>query len=116
MELFEGFLIDAHRGTLSELKERVRSEGGRREVVEEVSSYYHSERLHLLRCLKHMLGFWQDPNHPLRVCHSILSPVTTPSSSPSSSLCSQAVYSVCIGELTKDEKTFINSVSVCLSH
>jgi hypothetical protein len=46
----------------------VRSEGGRREVVEEVASYYYSERLHLLRCLKHMLGFWQDPNHPFRVC------------------------------------------------
>ncbi|CAI8013266.1 Nucleoporin NUP188 [Geodia barretti] len=86
-DLFEGFLINAHLGTLGELRERVRSEGGRREVVEEVASYYHSERLHLLRCLKHMLGFWQDPNHPFR-----------------------DVYSVCIGEITKDEKSFIKSL------
>ena len=50
------------------MEERVKSEGGRREVVGEVTNYFHSERLHLLRCLKHMLGFWQDPNHPFRVC------------------------------------------------
>ena len=65
--MFEGYLINAHRGTLRELEEGVRSEGGRREVVREVAAYYHSERLHLLRCLKHILGYWQDPNHPFRV-------------------------------------------------
>ena len=67
MELCEGYLINAHRNTLREFEGRVKSEGGRREVVEEVTAYYHTERLHLLRCLKHMFGYWQDPNHPFRV-------------------------------------------------
>ena len=80
--------------------------------MEEVTAYYHSERLHLLRCLKHMLGYWQDPNHPFRV--STLSHSTSVSvpylSSPPLSL-SQDVYTVCIEEVTSDETSFIASVS-----
>ena len=76
-------------------------------MVREITTYYHTERLHLLRCLKHMLGFWQDPNHPFRVrsLHSI-PPVSIPYHSPP-----QNVYTVCVGELSHDETTFIQSVS-----
>lgn len=65
MEVLESYLL--HHNTLTEFSERVQSEVGKREVVEEITTYYLSERLHLLRCLKHMLGYWQDPNHPFRV-------------------------------------------------
>ena len=65
--MFENFLISAHHGPLTDVRGKVESERGRREVVRDVTKFYYSERLHLQRCLKHLLGFWQDPNHPYRV-------------------------------------------------
>ena len=36
-------------------------------LILKVRDYYYSERLYLLRCLKYMLSYWQEENHPYRV-------------------------------------------------
>ena len=66
-ELFQCFLRDAYRGSLSELNSKLGSTLERQNLLHHVQEYYHSERLYSLRCLKHLLGYWQDPNHPYRV-------------------------------------------------
>jgi len=65
--LFQCFLRDAYRSSLSELNSKLGSTLERQKLLRQVQEYYHSERLYSLRCLKHLLGYWQDPSHPYRV-------------------------------------------------
>ena len=67
LELFESFLGGSYRGSLSELNQRLSSEREQATILQQIRDYYYSERLHLLRCLKQLLGFWQDPGHDYRV-------------------------------------------------
>lgn len=69
LELFESFLSSSYRGSLSELNKKLVSERERLTILQQIRDYYHSERLHLLRCLKQLLGYWQDPEHDYRVTY-----------------------------------------------
>jgi hypothetical protein len=67
LELFESFLSGSYRGSLSDLNQKLSSEREQVAILHQIRDYYYSERLHLLRCLKQLLGFWQDPGHDYRV-------------------------------------------------
>ncbi len=67
LELFQRFLVEGYRGSLGELQTQLGSKRGRETLLRTVREYYHAERLHVLRCLKHLLGYWQDSGHPYRV-------------------------------------------------
>ena len=67
LALFLGFLLEGYRGSLKELGVWLSSETGRSQLLTRVREYYYCERLCGLRCLKHLLGYWQDPSHPHRV-------------------------------------------------
>ena len=67
LELFQCFLLDAYRGSPHELTTKLKSEQERASLLHQLREYYHSERLYVLRCLKHLIGYWQDANHPYRV-------------------------------------------------
>ena len=71
IELFQFFLRDAYRGSLSELNSKLVNDLECQKLLHQVQEYYRSERLYGLRCLKHLLGYWQDPNHPYQVLCSI---------------------------------------------
>lgn len=67
LQLLQMFLIDAYRGNWKEIGSKIGNEFERHNLLQQIQSYYFSERLYALRCLKHLLGYWQDPNHPYRV-------------------------------------------------
>ena len=67
LELFESFLSGSYRGSLSDLNQKLSSEREQVAILHQIRDYYYSERLHLLHCLKQLLGFWQDPGHDYRV-------------------------------------------------
>ena len=52
---------------MADLKSKLVSKREREALLHQVKEYYHSERLYILRCLKYLIGYWQDPSHPYRV-------------------------------------------------
>ncbi|KAL5487078.1 hypothetical protein EMCRGX_G019637 [Ephydatia muelleri] len=70
LQLLQMFLIDAYRGSWKEIGSKIGNEFERHSLLQQIQSYYFSERLYALRCLKHLLGYWQDPNHPYREVYS----------------------------------------------
>ena len=67
LELFQGFHYDAYRGSIADLKTKLGSKRETQRLLQQITEYYYSERLFVLRCLKHLLGYWQDSRHPYRV-------------------------------------------------
>ena len=41
-------------------------------LILKVRDYYHSERLYLLRCIKHLLSYWKDEHHPYEVSVNLI--------------------------------------------
>jgi len=66
-QLFHGFLADCYHGTLGCLNQRLREEKETQKLLTQLQNHVLLERRYLLRCVKHLYGFWQDPNHPDRV-------------------------------------------------
>jgi hypothetical protein len=67
-ELFMAFLSDNYFVS-AELSKRLAKENvkERQKLLSQLWKYYMSERRHLLRCVKHLFGYWQDSSHPYRV-------------------------------------------------
>lgn len=72
LELFQSFLCGVYRGSLSELNQRLATDKDHQSLLSQVNDYYLSERLHLLKCIKCLLGYWQDSNHPYRVIRGVV--------------------------------------------
>ena len=66
-ELFQSYLTDAYHGSLEALNKKLADEKECQKLLAQLESYLLLERRHLLRCVKHLYGFWQDPSHPDRV-------------------------------------------------
>lgn len=66
LELFQAFLTSYH-SLFAELGKKLAKEKERHKLLCQVQKYYMSERRHLLRCIKHLFGYWQDSSHPYRV-------------------------------------------------
>lgn len=74
VELFQASLGDTHQSSFAELSKKLTKEKERHKLVAQILKYYISERRHLLRCVKHLFGYWQDSSHPYRVRRDELSP------------------------------------------
>lgn len=66
-DLFKSFINSVYRGPLSQLHSHLTTHKQQYDLLEEVRVHYYSERLTLLHCLKHLLGYWQDVEHPYQV-------------------------------------------------
>ena len=68
-ELFMGFLSDSYHFVSAELSKKLAKENVKEQqkLLSQLWQYYMSERRHLLRCVKHFFGYWQDSSHPYRV-------------------------------------------------
>ena len=67
MELFQAFLTDSCYTSFAEVSKKLSQEVEQQKLLRQLLKYYMSERRHLLRCVKHLFGCWQDPIHPYRV-------------------------------------------------
>lgn len=65
-ELFVGFLADNYQLASAELGRRLTKEKEQQKLLSQLWKYYMSERRHLLRCIKHLFGYWQDSSHTYR--------------------------------------------------
>ena len=66
-QMFRLYLSGVYSGCLARLSRELGEEQRRGELVTEVCAYYQRERVHLLRCVHHLLGYWQDSHHPYQV-------------------------------------------------
>ena len=66
-ELFQTFLGDSCHSGFAELGKKLAKEKEQQKLLSQLQLYYTSERRHLLRCVKHLFGYWQDSSHPYRV-------------------------------------------------
>ena len=71
-DLFQLYLFDSYRGSFEELDQKLTSVREKRTLLKSIQTYYFSERLHVLRSLKHLIGYWQDKSHPYRVTPGLL--------------------------------------------
>ncbi len=60
-------MADAYQGSLESLNKKLADSKESQKLLTQLQRYLFLERRHLLRCVKHLYGFWQDPSHPDRV-------------------------------------------------
>lgn len=64
LELFQHFILEAYTGSFKDLKSKINGAREMQELLNDIFSFYCSERLYLLKTLKHIYGHWQDPDDP----------------------------------------------------
>ena len=66
-EIYEVYLSGVYRGALGDLGQELGDDKKRGVLLNNVSCFYQRERIHLLRCVHHLLSYWQDSSHPYQV-------------------------------------------------
>ncbi|XP_006813047.1 nucleoporin NUP188-like, partial [Saccoglossus kowalevskii] len=69
-QLLLSYLMFAFKGTRKQLQVIIGEERNSQALIIKIMEYYFSERMCLLHCIKHILSFWQDENHPYLVQYS----------------------------------------------
>lgn len=115
LELFETFVGGVYTGSPSRLNSHLAVHKQQHELLEEVRGHYYSERLTLLHCVKHLLGYWQDVSHPYQVSQLDCSTtgVLNIIICVSMMLCvmSQEVYRKCLEKIDENGDNLIKGVS-----
>ncbi|CAH0388451.1 unnamed protein product [Bemisia tabaci] len=62
-DIFLNYIMHSFRGTESKLQEMVKVDKSRNEIIQGVFFFYYSERLFLLKTLKHIVKNYFDANH-----------------------------------------------------
>ncbi|XP_041368362.1 nucleoporin NUP188-like [Gigantopelta aegis] len=65
-DLFCSFLANEFRGSKKNLQQLLSDERHSQALVVKIRDYYFTERLYLLRCLRQVLSFWPNAQHPYR--------------------------------------------------
>ncbi|XP_033764157.1 nucleoporin NUP188 homolog isoform X2 [Pecten maximus] len=65
-ELFSSFLSNDYRGSQKNLQHILNNERHTQALVYKIRDYYFTERLYLLQCVKVVINFWQDDDHPYK--------------------------------------------------
>ncbi|OWF39494.1 Nucleoporin NUP188-like protein [Mizuhopecten yessoensis] len=65
-ELFSSFLSNDYRGSQKNLQQILSNERHTQALVYKIRDYYYTERLYLLQCVKVVINFWQDDDHPYK--------------------------------------------------
>ncbi|XP_039516969.1 LOW QUALITY PROTEIN: nucleoporin NUP188 [Pimephales promelas] len=79
VQIFQCYLQEDYRGTRNTLKAVLQDERQSQALLLKIADYYYEERLCVLRCVLHLLTYFQDERHPYR-----------------------AEYSNCVSQLEKD--------------
>ncbi len=66
-EIYEVYLSGVYRGALGDLGQELGDDKKRGVLLNNVTCFYQRERIHLLRCVHHLLSYWQDSSHPYQV-------------------------------------------------
>ncbi|XP_075909302.1 nucleoporin NUP188 isoform X3 [Petromyzon marinus] len=69
-ELLHNFLQEDYRAAQEQLKAVLEDERHSQALMVKVREYYFEERLSLLRCVLHLLTFFQDERHPYRAVYA----------------------------------------------
>ncbi|XP_043914056.1 nucleoporin NUP188 [Protopterus annectens] len=67
VELLECYLHEDYRGTVNSLKSVMQDERQSQNLLLKIADYYYEERMYILRCVLHLLTYFQDERHPHRV-------------------------------------------------
>ncbi|KAM4696540.1 nucleoporin NUP188 [Rhinophrynus dorsalis] len=66
VELLQCYLQDDYRGTQDSIKAVPQDERQSQALMLKMADYYYEERICMLRCVLHLLTFFQDEKHPYR--------------------------------------------------
>ncbi|KAF4016741.1 hypothetical protein G4228_008212 [Cervus hanglu yarkandensis] len=67
VQLLQCFLQEDYRGTRDSLKTVLQDERQSQALILKIADYYYEERTCILRCVLHLLTYFQDERHPYRV-------------------------------------------------
>ncbi|KAK1334070.1 hypothetical protein QTO34_005070 [Cnephaeus nilssonii] len=67
VQLLQCYLQEDYRGTRDLLKMVLQDERQSQALILKVADYYYEERMCILRCVLHLLTYFQDERHPYRV-------------------------------------------------
>ncbi|XP_070614706.1 nucleoporin NUP188 [Erythrolamprus reginae] len=70
VQLLECFLDEDYRGTRDSLKTVLQDDRQSQTLLLKIADYYYEERFCILRCLLHILTYFQDERHPYMVPYS----------------------------------------------
>ncbi|KAM5183208.1 nucleoporin NUP188 isoform 2-T2 [Callospermophilus lateralis] len=67
VQLLQCYLQEDYRGTRDLLKMVLQDERQSQALILKIADYYYEERTYILRCVLHLLTYFQDERHPYRV-------------------------------------------------
>ncbi|XP_019851271.1 PREDICTED: nucleoporin NUP188 homolog [Amphimedon queenslandica] len=67
--IFKSFLLEGYCGSLQDIHNLLPNSADHSTLLVNIEDYYYRERLYILRCVKQILGYWQDGSHPFRVVY-----------------------------------------------
>ncbi|KAG8512812.1 LOW QUALITY PROTEIN: Nucleoporin NUP188, partial [Galemys pyrenaicus] len=67
VQLLQCYLQEDYRGTRGSLKTVLQEERQSQALILKIADYYYEERTCILRCVLHLLTYFQDERHPYRV-------------------------------------------------
>ncbi|KAM6170266.1 nucleoporin NUP188 isoform 2-T2 [Rhynchocyon petersi] len=67
VQLLQCYLQEDYRGTRDSLKTVLQDERQSQALILKIADYYYEERTYILRCVLHLLTYFQDERHPYRV-------------------------------------------------
>uniref|UniRef100_A0A8C1K6R9 Nucleoporin NUP188 n=1 Tax=Cyprinus carpio TaxID=7962 RepID=A0A8C1K6R9_CYPCA len=67
VQILQCYLQEEYRGTRNTLKAVLQDERQSQTLLLKITDYYYEERLCVLRCVLHLLTYFQDERHPYRV-------------------------------------------------
>uniref|UniRef100_A0A8C0LKZ2 Nucleoporin NUP188 n=1 Tax=Canis lupus dingo TaxID=286419 RepID=A0A8C0LKZ2_CANLU len=67
VQLLQCYLQEDYRGTRDSLKTVLQDERQSQALILKIADYYYEERTCILRCILHLLTYFQDERHPYRV-------------------------------------------------
>ncbi|KAB0407114.1 hypothetical protein E2I00_004270, partial [Balaenoptera physalus] len=67
VQLLQCYLQEDYRGTRDSLKTVLQDERQSQALILKIADYYYEERTCILRCVLHLLTYFQDERHPYRV-------------------------------------------------
>uniref|UniRef100_A0A8C2CJK1 Nucleoporin NUP188 n=1 Tax=Cyprinus carpio TaxID=7962 RepID=A0A8C2CJK1_CYPCA len=67
VQILQCYLQEEYRGTRNTLKAVLQDERQSQTLLLKIADYYYEERLCVLRCVLHLLTYFQDERHPYRV-------------------------------------------------
>nr|XP_033817901.1 nucleoporin NUP188 homolog isoform X1 [Geotrypetes seraphini] len=69
VQLLQHYLQEDYRGTRDLIKPMLQDERQSQALILKIADYYYEERMCILRCVLHLLTYFQDERHPYRMAY-----------------------------------------------